>query len=90
MAMCKCGKCAACKKRMSSKAPAFLKGKYTEAKDKKKDAQMTKGLTPAQKREFEKKDKAHGDKKKPATMQQDKKIDAKIIKGIKAKKTGKK
>jgi hypothetical protein len=52
---------------MSSKAPAFLKGKYTEAKDK-----------------------AHGDKKKPATMQQDKKIDAKIIKGIKAKKTGKK
>jgi hypothetical protein len=68
---------------MSSKAPAFLKGKYTEAKDKKKDAQMTKGLTPAQKREFEKKDKAHGDKKKPVTMQQDKKIDAKIIKGIK-------
>ena len=83
MAMCKCGKCAACKKKTSSKAPAFLKGKYTEAKDKKKDAQMTKGLTPAQKREFEKKDKAHGDKKKPATMQQDKKIDAKIIKGIK-------
>jgi hypothetical protein len=70
--------------------PAFLKGKYTEAKDKKKDAQMTKGLTPAQKREFEKKDRAHGDKKKPKTMQQDKKIDAKIIKGIKAKKTGKK
>lgn len=90
MAACKCGKCAACKKRASNKTPAFLKGKYTEAKDKKKDAQMTKGLTPAQKREFEKKDKAHGDKKKPATMQQDKKIDARIIKGIKAKKTGKK
>jgi hypothetical protein len=63
--------------------PAFLKGKYTEEKDKKKDAKMTKGLTPAEKREFEKKDKAHGDKKKPKTMQQDKKIDAKIIKGIK-------
>ena len=84
MAMCKCGKCAACKKRMKdSKAPAFLKGKYTEAKDKKKDAQMTKGMTAAEKREFEKKDKAHGDKKKPKTMQEDKKIDAKIIRGIK-------
>lgn len=70
--------------------PAFLKGKYTEAKDKKKDAQMTKGMTAAEKREFEKKDKAHGDKKKPKTMAEDKKIDAKIIKGIKAKKTGKK
>jgi hypothetical protein len=46
---------------------------------------MTKGLTPAEKREFEKKDKAHGAKKKPKTMQEDKKIDAKIIKGIKAK-----
>jgi hypothetical protein len=63
--------------------PAFLKGKYTEAKDKKKDAQMTKGMTPAEKREFEKKDKAHGDKKKPKTMAEDKKIDAKIIRGIK-------
>jgi hypothetical protein len=66
-----------------SKTPAFLKGKYTEEKDKKKDAQMTKGMTPAEKREFEKKDKAHGDKKKPKTMQEDKKIDAKIIRGIK-------
>lgn len=83
MATCKCGKCAACKKKRDAGKPAFLKGKYTEAKDKKKDAQMTKGLTPAEKREFEKKDKAHGDKKKPKTMQQDKKIDAKIISGIK-------
>lgn len=65
------------------KMPPWLKGKYTEEKDKKKDAQMTKGLTPAEKREFEKKDKAHGDKKKPKTMQEDKKIDAKIIRGIK-------
>lgn len=63
--------------------PAFLKGKYTEEKDKKKDAKMTKGLSPKEKAEFEKKDKAHGDKKKPKTMQEDKKIDAKIIKGIK-------
>jgi hypothetical protein len=65
--------------------PSFLKGKYTEAKDKKKDAQMTKGLDKDQKKEFEKKDKAHGAKAKPKTMQEDKKIDAKIIKGIKAK-----
>lgn len=84
MAMCKCGKCAACKKKKaSSKTPPFLKGKYTEKKDKEKDAQMTKGLSPAEKREFEKKDKAHGDKKKPRTMQEDKKIDARIISGIK-------
>jgi hypothetical protein len=59
---------------------AYEKGKYTEAKDKKKDAKMTKTLTPAEKREFEKKDKAHG---KPKTMAEDKKKDAKIIKGIK-------
>lgn len=65
--------------------PAYEKGKYTETKDKKKDAAMTKGLTAAEKREFEKKDKAHGAKAKPKTMAQDKKIDAKIIKGIKAK-----
>ena len=64
---------------------AYLKGKYTESKDKKKDAAMTKGLTPAEKKEFEKKDKAHAAKAKPKTMQEDKKIDAKIIKGIKAK-----
>lgn len=63
--------------------PSFLKGKYTESKDKKKDAQMTKGLSPKEKAEFEKKDKAHGAKAKPKTMQQDKKIDAKIIKGTK-------
>jgi len=60
-------------------------GKYTEKQDKTKDARMTKGLTPAEKREFEKKDKAHGAKKKPKTMEEDKKIDAKIIKSIKAK-----
>lgn len=72
-----------------AKAPAFLKGKYTEEKDKKKDAKMTKGLSPKEKAEFKKKDEAHGAKKKPKTMAEDKKIDAKIIKGIK-KKAGKK
>jgi hypothetical protein len=62
--------------------PAFLKGKYTEEKDKKKDAAMTKNLTPEQKKRFEKMDKAHGDKKKPKTMKEDKKMDSKIIKRV--------
>ena len=65
--------------------PAYEKGKYTESKDKKKDAAMTKGLSPKQKAEFKKKDEAHGNKKKPRTMAEDKKIDAKIIKSVKAK-----
>jgi hypothetical protein len=59
-------------------------GKYTEKQDKTKDARMTKGLTPAEKRKFEAEDKKHGAKKKPKTMQEDKKIDAKIISKIKS------
>ena len=59
-----------------------LDDKYTEAKDKKKDAKMTKGMTPAQKAKFEKADKKH---KKPKTMAEDRKMDAKIIKKIKKK-----
>lgn len=70
---------------MVAKKPSYEKGKYTEAKDKKKDAAMMKGMSAAEKKKFEAKDKAHGAKAKPKTMQQDKKIDAKIIKGIKAK-----
>ena len=66
--------------------PAFLKGKYTEEKDKKKDAAMTKNLTPEQKKRFEKMDKAHGDKKNPKTMKEDKKMDSKIIKKVTKKK----
>ena len=64
-----------------------MSGKYTESKDKKKDAKMLKkaGLDKEERKEFEKKDKAHGEKKKPKTMSEDKKIDAKIIKGIKSK-----
>jgi len=64
-----------------------MKGKYTESKDKTKDAKMLKkaGLDKDEREEFEKKDKAHGKKKKPKTMAEDKKIDAKIIKGIKKK-----
>lgn len=63
--------------------PPWLKGKYTEEKDKVKDAAMTKNLTPAQKKRFEAEDKKHADKKKPKTMQEDKKKDAKIISRIK-------
>ena len=70
-----------------AKKPPFMKGKYTKSKDEKMDARLTKkaGLDKEQKEEFEKKDKAHGKKKKPKTMAEDKKIDAKIIKGIKKK-----
>ena len=63
-------------------AKSFEKGKYTEAKDKKKDAAMTKKLTPAEKKRFEKMDDAHGKKKAPKSMAEDKKIDAKIIRKI--------
>lgn len=57
-------------------------GKYTEKQDKTKDARMTKNLTPAEKKKFESMDKAHAAKKKPKTMAEDKKIDAKNIKKI--------
>jgi hypothetical protein len=68
-------------------AASYEKGKYTESKDKKKDASMLRkaGLDKEERKEFEKKDKAHGAKSKPKTMAEDRKIDAKIIKGIKAK-----
>ena len=67
---------------VTKRTPAYEKGKYTESKDKQKDAAMTKNLTPAQKKRFEAEDKKHGAKKKPKTMQEDKKIDARIIKKI--------
>jgi hypothetical protein len=66
-------------------AMGYMSGKYTESKDKKKDAKMLKkaGLDKDEKEKFEKADKAHGKKKKPKTMAEDKKIDAKIIGKIK-------
>ena len=66
-------------------AKPFEKGKYTEDKDKKKDAKMLKkaGFDTYSRAKFEKSDKAHGKKKKPKTMAEDKKIDAKIIKKVK-------
>jgi hypothetical protein len=66
-------------------AMGYMSGKYTESKDKKKDAKMLKkaGLDKDEKEKFKKADKAHGKKKKPKTMAEDKKIDAKIIGRIK-------
>lgn len=75
---------------MAAKKPPFEKGKYTEAKDVKKDAAMLKkaGLTEKdEKKAFKKADAAHAAKGKPKTMAEDKKIDAKIIKKIKSKET---
>jgi hypothetical protein len=59
-----------------------MKDKYTEAKDKKKDAKMLKkaGFGKDEKAKFEKADKKH---KKPKTMAEDRKMDSKIIKKIK-------
>lgn len=61
--------------------------KYTEKADEKKDKSMLKkaGLSKKEKAEFEKKDTAHGKKKKPKTLEEDRAIDAKIISSIKAK-----
>jgi hypothetical protein len=64
------------------KMPAFLKGKYTDEKDKKKDAEMTKRLSPKEKAKFKEEDKKHP---KPKTMAEDKASDAKIINNIKSK-----
>ena len=63
-----------------------MTGKYTKSADEKKDAYLLKkaGLDKEQKEKFEKMDKAHGAKKKPKTLQEDKKIDKGIIKKIKS------
>ena len=62
-----------------------MKGKYTKKSDDKMDAYLTRKLDKEEKQEFEKKDTAHGKKKKPKTLQEDVKIDRKIIKDIKKK-----
>ena len=63
-----------------------MKGKYTKESDEKMDSYLTRKLNPEQKKKFEKADKAHGKKKKPKTLQEDAKIDKKIIKKISKKK----
>lgn len=62
-----------------------MTGKYTKKSDDKMDAYLTRKLDKEEKADFEKKDKAHGAKKKPKTLQEDAKIDRKIIKDIKTK-----
>lgn len=58
---------------------------YNEKNDKKQDAKTTKGMTAAERREYERMDKAHGAKKKPKTMAEDRKIDEANARKIKAK-----
>lgn len=73
---------------MSKKVPPFMKGKYTKAKDEKMDARLMRraGIKDKDdKAEFEKLDKAHGKKKKPKTIAEDRKKDDAIIKKVKAK-----
>lgn len=67
-------------------AKPFMKGKYTKSKDEKMDAHLLRkaGITEKDdKAKFEKADKAHGKKKKPKTIAEDRKIDEKIIKKVK-------
>jgi len=86
MAMCKCGKCADCKKRMADKKksgkkmPPWIGSKADEKQDKK----LEKGMTPAQKKKFEAADKKM-DAKKPS-----KKEDIKKDKALAARIKGKK
>lgn len=65
----------------------YMKGKYTEAKDKKKDAAMTKGMSAADKKKFETMDKKHS---KPKSMKEDAAKDKSIIEKLKAAKAKKK
>jgi hypothetical protein len=58
---------------------------YNEKNDDPQDKRMTRGMTPAEKKEYKKKDHAHGKKKKPKTMAEDDKADLKIRKEILAK-----
>ena len=73
------------KKTVGSKASQEKVNKAKTDQDKKKDAKMLKkaGLDKDEKEKFEKADKAHGKKKMPKIMAEDKKIDAKIISKIK-------
>ena len=81
MAMCKCGKCAACKKRMKDKKmPPWIGSKADEKQDKK----LEKGMTPAQKKKFEAADKKM-DAKKPSKKEDIKKDNA-LAARIKGKK----
>ncbi|MFN9961471.1 MAG: hypothetical protein ACK55I_51005 [bacterium] len=53
---------------------------YNEKNDAKQDAKTKKGMSAAEKKEFEKMDKAHGKKNKPESQTADRKIDEKLKK----------
>lgn len=53
---------------------------YNEKNDKKQDAKTEKGMSPAEKRELHKMDKAHGKRNKPETQTADRKIDERLKK----------
>ena len=59
-----------------------MKGKYTKKSDDKMDTYLTRKLNADEKKKFEKMDKAHGKKKKPATLQEDLIKDKGIIRKI--------
>lgn len=91
MAMCKCGKCTDCKKRMADKKKTGKKMPpwIGSAADKKQDKKTEKGMTPAEKKKFEKAD-AKMDKDKSLTKKEDTKKDNALAKRIKAADKGKK
>ena len=60
-------------------------GKFTDPKNKKQDAKLTKGLTPKEKTEYKRLDEASHKKKRPTTMKQDIAKDKKIVAQIKSK-----
>jgi hypothetical protein len=67
------------------KLMAANNGKFTDAKNKKQDAKLTRGLTPKEKAEYKRIDEASHKKKRPTTMKQDIIKDKKIVAQIKAK-----
>jgi hypothetical protein len=61
------------------------RGKFTDAKNKRQDAKLTKGLTPKEKVEYKRLDEASHKKKRPTTMKQDVTKDKRIVAQIKSK-----
>ena len=85
MAMCKCGKCADCKKRAAEKKKSGKKmPPWIGTKgDKEQDKKTEKGMTPAEKKKFEAADRKM-DKDKTLTKKEDTKKDNALARRIKA------
>ena len=69
-----------------AKKPSFMRGEYTEKKDKLMDRHLMNkaDFDEEQKKKFKKADTAHGKKKRPKTINEDLKKDRPIIKKIQA------